>query len=109
MKLALMPMSELIRRMIVEPTDPAYAAEIDRRMPNPDGVIDAAFGDTSSLSQVSAAGAHVDMVRVIDERPCEPLTDEDCNWGEQDSLENVPKRTTVVVGGRLVLLGEALT
>ena len=93
MKLALMPMSELIRRMIVEPTDPAYAAEIDRRMPNHEGALDAAYGNTSGLSGVSAAGARVEMERVIDERPCEPLTDEDCDWGGQDSLANVPKRS----------------
>lgn len=33
------------------------------------------------------------MTRVIDERPGEPLSCADEDWGEQDSLANVPRRT----------------
>lgn len=33
-----------------------------------------------------------EMVRAIDSRPCEPLAAEDCDWGEQDSLANIPRQ-----------------
>lgn len=33
-----------------------------------------------------------EMVRAIDSRPCAPLAAEDCDWGEQDSLANIPRR-----------------
>lgn len=34
---------------------------------------------------------HADVARTIDERPAEPLRAEDGDWGEHDSLENVPR------------------
>lgn len=30
--------------------------------------------------------------RVIDTGPCEPLAPADCDWGESDHLDNVPRR-----------------
>lgn len=31
------------------------------------------------------------VVSEIDHQPCESLSDEDCVWGEQDSLSNIPR------------------
>lgn len=33
-----------------------------------------------------------EIVRAIDGRPCDPLAAEDSDWGEQDSLANIPRR-----------------
>lgn len=33
------------------------------------------------------------MIRVIDDRPGAPLMAADEDWGEQDSLANIPRRT----------------
>ena len=47
---------------------------------------------TETMEQVNYDIARPVLERVIDAGPAEPLRDEDCNWGEQDSLANVPRR-----------------
>lgn len=36
-----------------------------------------------------------DVARILDARPCDPLPTDAGDWGEQDSLENVPRAGTV--------------
>lgn len=42
---------------------------------------------------VSAKSMVDTMVREIDTRPADPGDAEDWNWGEQDSLANIPRKT----------------
>lgn len=45
------------------------------------------------VSKVSFKGFTEVMTREIDSRECAPSTDVDWNWGEQDSLANIPRKT----------------
>jgi hypothetical protein len=44
-------------------------------------------------ASISAKDFKVLDYRVIDTRPCDPLMASDCDWGEQDSLANIPRKT----------------
>lgn len=43
------------------------------------------------MREVSFRTMIAEMVRVIDERPCEPLLASDCEWGEQDDGSQIPR------------------
>ena len=45
------------------------------------------------IPKVSYASFTEVMTREIDTRECAPSDDVDWNWGEQDSLANIPRKT----------------
>lgn len=45
------------------------------------------------LPSISFASFSETMVRTIDSRPCDLLAPDDENWGEIDSLTNIPRTT----------------
>ncbi len=45
------------------------------------------------IAKVSHKSFETVMTRTIDARECAPSDDVDWNWGEQDSLANIPRKT----------------
>lgn len=85
--------SELLRAFIADPGEPTLATEIDRRLDDEfSRVVTARLGAVDTLRQVDHEHAAPEIERVIDKRPCQPLIESDVDWGEQDSLANVPTR-----------------